>query len=74
MRRIGEVVRVRERLAVARAPGSDHPDICETALDEELEAVGRVVDVIGPVDRPYVVVHLPERAPASVLNEPLYVR
>jgi len=72
MRRVGEVVRVAQGLAVARAPDSDSPEIGTTVLDESLEPVGRVVDVFGPVARPYVAVDAD--APTALLGAPLYVR
>ncbi len=73
MRRVGTVVRAVQGLAVARSPDAGHPEIGETVVDDGLEPVGRVVDVIGPADRPYVVVK-PDGAPASLLDAKLYVR
>jgi len=75
MRRIGEVTRVRDGTVLARSPDDDHPEIGTEAVDETLEPVGRVVDVIGPVARPYLVIALEgDRSPASLLNEPIYGR
>lgn len=73
MRRVGEVVRTTAGLAIARSPGKDRPEIGETVLDEHLDAVGRVVDVIGPVSSPYLVVK-PDGSPASLLGDRLYTR
>lgn len=57
MRRVGTVVRTAGGLAIARAePGEDPPRIGSSVVDESLSTVGRVVDVFGPVDRPYVAV------------------
>ena len=56
MRRIGTVARTAQGLAVVRCDDDDRPDIGAAALDESLSPVGRVVDVFGPVDRPYVAV------------------
>jgi RNA-binding protein len=75
MKRIGEVVRIAQGLAVVRCPGEDHPDIGTDVVDEGLDDLGRVVDVFGPVDRPYVAVspegevHLP-----GLVGSPLYAR
>ncbi|MFB6150804.1 MAG: H/ACA ribonucleoprotein complex subunit GAR1 [Haloarculaceae archaeon] len=75
MRRVGEVVRVAQNVAVVRAPGEDHPDIGTQVVDEDLDDVGRVVDVFGPVDRPYLAVtpaadvHLP-----ALVGSRLYAR
>ena len=54
MKRIGEVVRIAQNVAVVRAPDADHVDIGTTVVDENLDELGTVVDVFGPVDRPYV--------------------
>ncbi|MFB6296641.1 MAG: H/ACA ribonucleoprotein complex subunit GAR1 [Halobacteriales archaeon] len=75
MRRLGEVTRVREETVLARSPDDGHPEIGTEAVDETLDTVGRVVDVFGPVERPYLVITLEgERSPASLLNEPVYGR
>ncbi len=75
MRRIGEVVRVAAGTVVARSPGDDHPGIGTDVVDERLDRVGRVVDVMGPVERPYLVI-TPETdaRPVALLNEPVYAR
>lgn len=73
MRRVGTVVRAVGGVAVARSPDDDHPGIGAAVLDDGLEAVGRVVDVMGPVARPYLVV-ASDGNPADLLNERLYVR
>jgi len=74
MRRVGTVVRTAGGVAVARSPDDSRPAIGDAVVDDALDAVGRVVDVFGPVARPYFVV-APERAnPAALLNERLYVR
>ena len=52
MRRAGEVVRTAQGVAVVRVPDEVYPDVGTTLVGENLEAVGRVVDVFGPVERP----------------------
>lgn len=76
MKRIGEVVGAAQSLAICRAPADDDvPDLGTTVLDESLDEVGTVVDVFGPVERPYVAVspdadvHLP-----GLVGQPLYTR
>ncbi|WP_323171834.1 Gar1/Naf1 family protein [Natrialba sp. PRR66] len=84
MKRIGTVVRTSQGLAVLRADATetstDDADahshrIGTTALDDSLAEVGRVVDVFGPVDQPYLAVtpdddvHLP-----SLVGSTLYAR
>ncbi|SEQ23575.1 H/ACA ribonucleoprotein complex subunit GAR1 [Natrinema salaciae] len=85
MRRVGAVVRTAQGLAVLRADDADGTDgdgddafrdeIGTMVLDDSLEEVGRVVDVFGPVSRPYLAVtpdddvHLP-----SLVGSTLYAR
>ncbi|ARS91588.1 H/ACA ribonucleoprotein complex subunit GAR1 [Natrarchaeobaculum aegyptiacum] len=79
MRRVGSVVRTAQGLAILRAdPSSDgdqyRHEIGTMVLDDSLEEVGRVVDVFGPVDQPYLAVtpedvHLP-----SLVGATLYAR
>ena len=57
MRRVGTVVRTAGGLAIARGDaGADPPRIGASVVDDSLSTVGRVVDVFGPVERPYVAV------------------
>jgi RNA-binding protein len=75
MNRVGEVVRTAQQVAVVRSPDDTHPEFGTTLVDENLTEVGRVVDVFGPVDRPYLAV-TPEsnvRLP-TLLGTVLYAR
>jgi RNA-binding protein len=88
MRRAGKAVRTTQGLVILRAPPDtvprpvdrddpdlgDLPAIGDEVVDSSLTSVGRVVDVFGPVERPYLAVTPDRRAPASVLGERLYVR
>lgn len=74
MRRIGTVVRTAGGVAVARSPDESHPGVGAMVVDDALATVGRVVDVMGPVSRPYLVVSPTDGPPADLLNERLYVR
>jgi len=56
MKRVGEVVRTAQGLAILRSPDDSHPGIGTMVIDEDLDGVGRVVDVFGPESRPYVAV------------------
>ena len=79
MRRVGTVERTAQGLAILRADGTDdeevnRDEIGTIVLDDSLEEVGRVVDVFGPVDRPFFAVtpedvHLP-----SLVGSTLYAR
>lgn len=75
MRRAGDVVRTAQGLAVVRAPDADHVDIGAAVVDEDLDDVGRVVDVFGPVERPYLAVTPAEgRRLATLVGKTLYAR
>lgn len=75
MERAGDVVRTAQNVAVVRCESDAHPDIGDSLVDQNLDVVGRVVDVFGPVERPYLSVtpangvHLP-----ALVGETLYVR
>lgn len=75
MKRVGTVVRTAQGLAVVRAPDESMTDIGTAVLDDSLTTVGTVVDVFGPVDRPYLgispaeSVHLP-----GLVGTTLYAR
>lgn len=56
MRRLGELVRTAQGVGVVRCPDDETPAFGTRVVDESLSEVGDVVDVFGPVDRPYVVV------------------
>ncbi|MFB6111941.1 MAG: H/ACA ribonucleoprotein complex subunit GAR1 [Halobacteriaceae archaeon] len=75
MQRAGEVVRATGGIAVVRAEGGTPPAIGTETVDKRLEGTGRIVDVFGPVERPYLAVSPPEgRSPASLIGQRLYVR
>ncbi|MFC6755746.1 MULTISPECIES: H/ACA ribonucleoprotein complex subunit GAR1 [Haloarcula] len=75
MRRVGSVEWLAQGLAVVRATDESYTDIGTRVVDDELTSVGEVVDVFGPVERPYMAVsptsgvHLP-----ALLGTPLYAR
>lgn len=56
MRRLGTVDRTAQGLAIVALETDETPDIGLMVLDESLETVGRIVDVFGPVERPYVAI------------------
>jgi RNA-binding protein len=75
MRRVGSVERLTQGLAIVRAADAEYADIGTALVDDELQSVGKVVDVFGPVDAPYMAVspssnvHLPR-----LIGAPLYAR
>jgi len=80
MRRAGEVVGVASGVAVLRIPESDddRPEVAGIGteiVDDSLTAVGRVVDVFGPVERPYLAVSPSDGVdPARLVGAPVYAR
>lgn len=75
MFRAGTVVRATGGVAIARCEDRDHPAIGTATVDERLEDTGKIVDVFGPVDRPYLAISPPEsRRPASLVGATIYVR
>jgi len=74
MEKAGTVVRLAQGLLVLRSPDADVPDIGARVIDENLDTVGRIVDVFGPVDSPYLAVSPDERVNSpSLLNAALYL-
>ncbi len=78
MRRLGTVERTAGGVAVVRvpAPDGDAPDppgVGTEAVDERLDSVGRVVDVFGPVERPYLALAA-TGDPAALLGSVVYAR
>jgi RNA-binding protein len=74
VRRIGQVVRATGRLAVARSSDDSYPALGTALIDEDLAAVGSVVDVFGPVERPYLVVTPEDENPATLVGRTVYAR
>ena len=73
MKRVGEVVRTAQGLLVVRG-SDDHPDIGTAVVDENLNEVGTVVSVFGPVEKPYLAVSPDVESIASYVGSPLYAR
>jgi RNA-binding protein len=74
MKRIGETVRLAQGKLILRSPDESYPDLGTDVVDENLDAVGTVVSVFGPVARPYLAV-VPDRDQAALLvGSPLYAR
>jgi RNA-binding protein len=74
--RLGTVTRTAQGLAIVRRDvATDVPAVGTAAVDESLSEVGRVVDVFGPVDRPYLAISPADhvRLP-DLLGTKLYAR
>lgn len=75
MQRVGTVSRTAQNLAIVHCEDDSHPDIGTTVIDESLSQVGRVVDVFGPVERPYVAVATDRGVRlAELVGQKLYAR
>jgi RNA-binding protein len=75
MKRLGEVVRTAQGVAVVRSPDDSTPALGTTVVDEELTECGRVVDVFGPVDRPYFAVSPTDDVRiVTLVGSPVYTR
>jgi RNA-binding protein len=73
--RLGSVTRTAQGLAIVRCDEDVAPEIGTVAVDESLTEVGRVVDVFGPVERPYLAVSPSDRVRLpTLLGEKLYAR
>jgi RNA-binding protein len=74
MKRVGTVSRTAQGVAIVRLD-DEPPDIGTVVVDDSLSRVGRIVDVFGPVDAPYVAV-APSTgvSPASLVGSKLYAR
>ena len=74
MKRVGTVVGIAQGVVVVHAGSDDHPDLGTAVIDEQLEPVGRVVDIFGPVDQPYLAVAPRVETGATLVGTPLYAR
>lgn len=75
MDRVGTVVKIAQGLLVVRSDSKTYPSLGTTVIDEHLDEAGTVVDVMGPVSRPFVIVSpRPDSSVVSVLNQRLYTR
>ena len=73
MRRTGDVVDTAQGLLVCRADGE--VEIGTLVIDDSLDPVGRIVDVFGPVERPYFAVTPHDDVhPPRLVGERLYAR
>lgn len=74
MKRAGDVVGTAQGVLVVRCPDDEFPDPGTTLLDDSLDEIGTVVDVFGPVERPYLAVTPAVDSPARLVGSPLYAR
>lgn len=74
MKRIGEAVRMAQGKLVVRSPDEHYPDLGSVVVDEDLDDVGTVVSIFGPVDQPYLAVLADRDDAALLVGAPLYAR
>jgi len=74
MKRAGTVTGTAQGVVVVHSDGEEVPDLRTTVIDESLDDVGTVVDVFGPVDRPYLAVASDRNAITSLIGAPVYAR
>ncbi|PSQ48746.1 H/ACA RNA-protein complex component Gar1 [Halobacteriales archaeon SW_7_65_23] len=74
MKRIGEIVRATSTVAVARSTDDTVPDLGTALIDENLDDVGSIVDVFGPVERPYLAVIPDGGNTAQLVGRTVYAR
>lgn len=77
MKKLGKVIRIRgKRKLIVKA--NFVPKVLQVTYDERLRPIGRVYDVFGPVNSPYVSVvvspDISENGIELLLNKPLYVK
>jgi RNA-binding protein len=74
MKRIGSVSGAAQGIAVVRSESEAYPDLGTDLIDEQLDEVGTVVDVFGPVERPYLAVSTSVEPIASLVGTMVYAR
>lgn len=75
MKRAGVAQSFTQGVLVLRGTDPDPPSIGDSVVNDQLDRVGTVVDVFGPVEEPYLAVSPRDGVdPASVLGRRLYVR
>ncbi len=72
MQRLGRVLNVTPSQNVV-VKIDKTPQIGSAVVDENLQVVGKVFDVIGPVSAPYAVVKPAIKEPEKLTNKQLYV-
>jgi len=50
------------------------PKIGFSVIDEDLEEIGRVVDIFGPIDSPYSALKVTWKKPKEIKNKVVYLR
>ena len=73
--RVGTVVHLCQRLAIVPIDADEVPQIGTSVVDQELQRVGRIVDIFGSVSAPYAAVSPTDQETAlRLLGERVYAR
>ncbi len=72
MQRLGRITNVSPS-GNAIVKTENPPKLGSEVVDENLNSVGKVFDIIGPVSAPYAVIKPTVREPAKLLNRPVYL-
>jgi len=72
LQRLGKVISVTPSLNMV-VKVDKAPKAGSSVIDENLQVVGKVFDIIGPVSAPYVVVKPTVKNPEKFQNRQLYV-
>ncbi len=72
MQRLGKVLSITPSSSLI-IKTENPPKIGSEVVDENLNAVGKVFDIIGPVTSPYAVIKPKIKDPAVLVNKPLYL-
>lgn len=72
MQRLGRITNVSPS-GNAIVKTDNPPKIGAEVVDENLEVVGKIFDIIGPVSSPYAVIKPSVREPTKLVNKPVYL-
>ena len=72
MQRLGRITNVSPS-GNAIVKTDNPPKLGSEVVDENLNAIGRVFDIIGPVSASYAVIKPTVREPSKLLNKPVYL-
>lgn len=68
MKRLGTALHVVQNKLIVRRDGADPPKIGSVVVDRKSTKIGKVSDIFGPLERPYVIVR-----PARGVNATVHV-
>jgi RNA-binding protein len=72
LQRLGKITNVSPSgNAIVKA--ENPPKIGSEVVDENLNVIGKVFDIIGPVSAPYAVIKPSVREPEKLVNKPVYL-